>query len=347
MDKFVVGIGSDFYDTDGLFKLPSLRAAFLDLPDCVELVTVPIVTRSGVCPADSIRGMDAIVMSGGSIDGSSIDGNDQLAVVCRWGVGYDSVNLADCAERGVLVTNAPEGVKKSMAHSAMAFVLVLAHRIFDQDRAIRNGNVWSTKHQFVGTGLVDKTLGVIGLGNIGSEILRVASVFGCEVIGHDPYADLSVGPVTRVELDDLMARSDYIIIQCALTPETRGMISRERLAMMKPTAYLVNTARGPIVDEQALCEALTQRKIAGAALDVFANEPIEDDNPLLKMDNVILTPHSIGWTDDFARTTARSVSTSIRSVLQGEIPLNTVNRRELEAAAVQPRYTRYRNQPDS
>jgi len=345
MSTFVIGVGSDFYDTDGTFKLASLRSGFLDLPECAKLVTVPIATRSGVCPADSLRGLDALVMSGGSIDGSSIDGNDQLAVVCRWGVGYDSVNLAECAERGVLVTNAPEGVKRSMAHSAMAFVLALAHRIVDQDRAMRSGNKWATKHQFVGTGLVGKTLGVIGLGNIGSEILRVASVFECDVIGHDPYADLSVGPVTRVELDDLMARSDYIIIQCALTPETRGMISRERIAMMKPTAFLVNTARGPVVDETALCEALTQRKIAGAALDVFAKEPIDDDNPLLKMDNVILTPHSIGWTDDFARKTAESISASIRAVMNGELPINAVNKRELESSGVQPRYFRYRNQP--
>ena len=342
MAKFTVGVGADFYDELGSFKLASLREAFLDLPENAELVTVPIQSRAGVCAADSLAGLDAIVMSGGAIDKSSIDGNDRLSLVCRWGVGYDSVNLADCAERGVVVTNAPEGVKRSMAHSAMAFVLALAHRIIDQDRAMRSGNTWATKHEFVGTGLVGKTLGVIGLGNIGSEILKVASVFGCEVIGHDPYADLSVAPVTRVELDDLMKRSDFIIIQCALTPETRGMINRERIAMMRPTAYLVNTARGPIVDEEALCEALTQHKIAGAALDVFAKEPIDDDNPLLKLDNVILTPHAVGWTHDFARKTAESVSDSIRSVMNGELPRNTVNKRELEAAGVQPRYVRHR-----
>lgn len=343
MTKFTVGVGSDFYDEGGNFKLAALRDAFLDIPENAELVTIPILTRAGACPADSLAGLDAIVVSGGAVDGSSIDGNDRLAVVCRWGVGYDSVNLAECAERGVVVTNAPEGVKRSMAHSAMAFVLALAHRIIDQDRAMRSGNTWATKHQFVGTGLVGKTLGVIGLGNIGSEILRVASVFGCDVIGYDPYADLSIAPVTRVELDDLMARSDFIIIQCALTPETRGMISRERLGLMKPTAYLVNTARGPIVDEEALCEALTQHKIAGAALDVFAKEPIDEDNPLLKMDNVILTPHAVGWTHDFARKTAESVSNSIRSIMNGELPVNTVNKRELETAAVQPRYLRFRN----
>ena len=206
---------------------------------------------------------------------------------------------------------------------------------------MRSGHLWANKHQFIGTGLVGKTLGVIGLGNIGREILRIASVFDCEVIGYDPYADASAGPVIRVELDELMARSDFIIIQCALTPETRGMISRERIAMMKPTAYLVNTARGPIVDEPALIDALQNRKIAGAALDVFAREPLETDSPLLKMDNVILTPHSAGWTDDFARRTAESISTSIRSIMNGEMPSNAVNKRELEAAGTTPRYLRF------
>jgi phosphoglycerate dehydrogenase-like enzyme len=339
MGTFVVGIGSDFYDSDGQFRLPSLRTSFLDLPEGVELVTVPV--PGGPITPETTTGIDAFVMSGGSLGAASLADDERLAIVCRWGVGYDTVNLDECAAHGVVVTNAPEGVRRSMAQTAMTFVLMLAHRIVDQDRAIRNGNVWATKHQFIGTGLVGKTLGVIGLGNIGREILRVASVFDCEVIGFDPYADpATCGPVTLVELDDLMARSDFIIIQCALTPETRGMISRERLALMKPTAYLVNTARGPIVDEVALIEALTSRRIAGAALDVFAKEPLDDDNPLIQLDNVILTPHSAGWTDDFARQTAMSVSGSIRSIIAGELPANCVNRRELAEAGVVPRYLR-------
>ena len=341
MGKFVVGISSDFYDAEGVMKLPALRTAFLDLPDDVDVINVECA--GGPYPPAAIRGVDALVMSGGACNASSLLDNDRIVGVCRWGVGYDTVNLDDCAAAGVVVTNAPEGVRRSMAHSAIAFVLTLAHRIFDQDRAMRTGNEWALKHLYVGTGLIGKTLGVVGLGNIGREIVRVASVFDCEVIGFDPYADLEVPGVTRVDLDDLMARSDFIILQCALTDETRGMISRERLAMMKPTAYLVNTARGPIVDELALIEALRDRQIAGAALDVFAREPIEKDNPLLSLDNVILTPHSVGWTDDFARQTAQSISASIRSLMQGELPRNTVNRRQLEAAGVQPRYLRYRS----
>jgi phosphoglycerate dehydrogenase-like enzyme len=331
MNTFVVGVGSDFYDAEGAYRLPSLRTYFLELPDDVEIVTVPV--PGGPISPRATAGIDALVMSGGSFGAASLADDNRIALVCRWGVGYDTVNLAECAANGVVVTNAPEGVRRSMAHTAIAFVLMLAHRIVDQDRAIRNGNTWATKHQFIGTGLVGKTLGVIGLGNIGREILRVASVFDCDVIGFDPYADAEkCGPVTLVELDELMARSDFIIVQCALTPETRGMISRERLALMKPTAYLVNTARGQIVDEEALIDALTTRQIAGAALDVFAKEPMDDDNP-----------HSAGWTDDFARQTAMSISRSIRSIMDGELPDNCVNRRELAESGVEPRFLRGRS----
>jgi D-3-phosphoglycerate dehydrogenase len=229
-----------------------------------------------------------------------------------------------------------------MAHTAIGFVLALGHRLFDQDRALRSGGDWAVKHELGGFGLVGKTLGVIGLGNIGSEIVRVASVLDCEVLGFDPYAPIVDSTVERVELDDLMRRSDYIIVQCALTPETRCMIGPDRLAMMKPTAYLINTARGPIVDEDALIDTLQNRRIAGAALDVFAQEPTPKDNPLLQLDNVIVTPHSAGWTDYYAQTTAESVSATLRSVAAGDLPLNTVNRRQLVESGTEPRYLRYR-----
>lgn len=340
MGNFVVGVAADFYDSNGDPKLKALKGNFLALPEEIELVPVP--TESGVFTAEKLRGIDAFVMLGGKFTAESLEGNDRFAAVCRWGVGYDTVDLQACADSGVVVANAPEGVRLAMAQTAMAFVLALAHRIFDQDRAMRSGNTWATKHEFIGSGLVGKTLGVVGLGNIGREIVRLASVFDCTVLAYDPYAALDAGNVTRVELDDLVKRSDYIIVQCALTPETKGLISRELIASMKPTAYLINTARGPIVDEAALIEALQNKRIAGAALDVFEKEPIDDDNPLLKLDNVILTPHSAGWTDHFAEATAQSVSASIQSILKGELPYNTVNRTQLSESGIRPRYLRYR-----
>ena len=340
MGEFVVGIAADFYDADGRAKFRALKESFLSLPESVTLQTVPQADKE-YSPA-LLEGIDALLMGGGRMTAASLEGVDRLAAVCRFGVGYDTVDLEACADAGVVVANAPEGVRKAMAHTAIGFVLTLAHRLFDQDRALRGGGDWGLKHEFGGYGLVGKTLGVIGIGNIGREIVRIASVLDCEVLGYDPYAPALDGHVELVELDDLMRRSDYIIIQCALTPETRGLIGRERLAMMKPTAYLVNTARGPIVDEAALIETLQAGRIAGAALDVFDQEPTPHDNPLLKLDNVIVTPHSAGWTDYYAQTTAASVSETVRSIAAGELPLNTVNRRQLVESGTEPRYLRYR-----
>jgi D-3-phosphoglycerate dehydrogenase len=342
MAEFIVGIGSDFYDVEGRSKLRALRESFLNVPESVKTVTLPVVSGP-VFPPELLKDIDAVVMlGGGRLTAESLAGNNRLVAVCRWGVGYDTVDLEACADAGIVVTNAPEGVRKAMAQSAIGFVLALGHRILDQDRAMRSGNDWSIKHEYIGCGLVGKTLGVIGLGNIGREIVRIASVLDCTILGHDPYAPPVEGNVERVELDDLMRRSDFIIIQCALTSETRGMIDARRLAMMKPTAYLVNTARGPIVDEAALIETLRDSRIAGAALDVFEQEPIAHDNPLLRLDNVILSPHSVGWTDYFAEATAASLSASLTSIVSGELPINTVNRRELVEAGVEPRYTRLR-----
>ena len=337
MGTFVVGVASDFYDENGLNKLRELQSDFLDLPLDTEVVNVSMESAS-VVPAEALRGIDAYVMLGSRFDESSLAGNDRLLAVCRWGVGYDTVDLEDCAHAGVVVTNAPEGVKKAMAQTAIAFVLALAHRIYDQDRAMRRGESWTTKHQFIGSGLVGKTLGVVGLGNIGQEIVRIASALDCRVLGYDPYVTLDSSTLIRVDLAQLMRESDYVVIQCALTDETRGMINAELIDSMKPSAYLVNTARGPIVDEAALIDALENKRIAGAALDVFAQEPIAPDNPLLQLENVVLTPHAAGWTDYFARTTAQSVSTSIRALMAGEMPVNTVNRRQLDEAGVQPRF---------
>ena len=336
MGSFVVGITDSFFDATGEPNLSALRGDWLGLPADFKVIPVPNGTTGNVEP-ESLRGLDAFIMGGGKFDAYSLGGNDRLLGVFRWGVGYDTVNLDDCAVARVVAVNAPEGVKKAMAHTAISLVLALAHQIPAQDRFVRSGESWASKSKYLGPGLVGKTLGVVGLGNIGREIVRIAEALDCTILGYDPYAQVDNPNLHRVELDELMRKSDFIIIQCALTPETTGLISAERLALMKPSAYLVNTARGAVVDEPALIAALQNRVIAGAGLDVFAKEPCPADNPLLQMNNVIVAPHSLGWTDYFALTTAKSVADGILATYNGEMPVNTVNRRQIEAAGVLPR----------
>ena len=192
----------------------------------------------------------------------------------------------------------------------------------------------------MGIGLVGLTLGSLGIGNIGAEMFRLAKPFDMKFIAHDPYADQSVATELGVELtslEEVFRRSDILTVNCPLTPGTRHLVNAEHLRLMKSSAYLINTARGPIVDQKALTEILTQRRIAGAGLDVFETEPPAENDPLLKLDNVILTPHALCWTDQcFAGNGAADVKAVI-DVQHGRVPRGVVNRKVLDDPRFQAR----------
>ena len=175
----------------------------------------------------------------------------------------------------------------------------------------------------MGMGLSGRTLGIIGLGNIGREIIALSRPLGLHYLAFDPYA--TPDDVDLVDLDTLLRASDFVTVNCALTPDTHHLLNRERLALMKPTAYLINTARGGIVDQTALTAALVARRIAGAALDVFEPEPIAASDPLLGLDNVILAPHAICWTDECFRGNGESACRAILDVANGRMPPYIVN----------------------
>jgi phosphoglycerate dehydrogenase-like enzyme len=197
-----------------------------------------------------------------------------------------------------------------------------------KDRLVREGK-WLESTRKLGREPRDRVIGSIGYGNIAREALRLLDHFGpARMLACDPYVRLETVGCDRVEftsLSDLLRASDYVLVNCPLTPETRHLIGARELALMKPDAYLINTARGPIVDESALIEALETRRIAGAALDVFENEPLADDSPLLALDNVILTSHSIGWTGELFRDMGRIDCEGALAVAQGRPPANVVN----------------------
>jgi D-3-phosphoglycerate dehydrogenase len=192
----------------------------------------------------------------------------------------------------------------------------------------------------MGVGLTGRTVGSIGVGNIGSELFRLLAPLEMVHLAYDPYAKAEDAARLRVRLTDketVFREADFVCVNTPLTPETRGFIGAREFALMKPTAYFINTARGPIVDEQALYAALAERRLAGAALDVFEVEPIGRDNPLLALDNVIVTPHSICWTDEFFRNNAESAFRSVVAVATGKTPTFVVNRDVLEHTAVRAR----------
>jgi phosphoglycerate dehydrogenase-like enzyme len=207
----------------------------------------------------------------------------------------------------------------------------LAGKLFLKDRLTRSGR-WHERMDNMGVGLTGRTLGVIGAGRIGQEILRMARTFDLKLIAADPFAndvELNYVGARKVELPELLREADFVVVCCLLNERTRHLIGAKEFALMRPTAYFINVARGPIVDEPALIEALRERRIAGAALDVFEQEPIAPTNPLLAMDNVIVTPHSLCWTDECFHNMASTGLKSIVDALSGRVPEFVVNREAL------------------
>ena len=342
---FRVGVTRDFLKPDGSVAFQNIGLDLLEGADGVSWEFLE--SWSPEVQPEQVRGFDALLVLAPSVTAATLAGADQLVHMARFGVGYDNVDIAACTRAGVLVTITPDGVRRPVATSVLAYMLALTLRVFDKDRLTRAGN-WANKLDVLGTGLIGRTLGIIGLGNIGREIVRLARPLGMRHLACDPYvsaADASALDVDLVDMETLLRASDVVSINCPLTPETRHLLHRERMALMKPTAYLINTARGPIVDQRALTEMLVARRIAGAALDVFESEPIDPNDPLLKLDNVILAPHGICWTDECFQAMGESACRGIVDVAAGRVPPFIVNRDALLHPRLQVRLRDMENVP--
>ncbi|MBC7174289.1 MAG: phosphoglycerate dehydrogenase, partial [Polyangiaceae bacterium] len=233
-----------------------------------------------------------VIRSGTTVTAKIIDAADNLKVIGRAGIGVDNVDVPAASRRGIVVMNTPTGNAVTTAEHALTLLMSLARKIPEADATTKTGK-WE-KSKFQGREISGKTLGVIGLGNIGRIAANRAQGLTMKVIGVDPFLTAekaaSLG-IELVTLDELLRRSDFITIHTPLTPDTKHLINDEAFAKMKPSALLVNAARGGIVDEDALVRAIKEKKIAGAAFDVFVKEPLAADHPFLGLENVILTPH--------------------------------------------------------
>ena len=289
---------------------------------------------------DAITGANAVLtLLHDRVDKSFLDAaGPNLRVVANVAVGYDNVDVAAATERGVLVTNTPGVLTDATADLAMALILMVTRRLGEGERVVRAGEKWSWSMFFLlGRGLAGKTLGVIGLGAIGQAVARRALAFGMRAAYASPRRaqvaiEEQLGAAQHLPVEELLAVADVVSIHCPLTPETRHLIDSERLELMRPEAYLVNTARGPIVDEAALVEALKRGAIAGAALDVFEHEP--DVHPgLLELENVVLVPHLGSATVETRTAMGVLAARNAIAVLNGERPLTPLNLRALRAPA--------------
>ncbi len=330
MSAFRVGLSADFTRADGKPTFPSYDLTPL-ARDGVELIQLP---RAGVLSAQQVASCDAIVLLGERMTASSFPPDGRLALVARMGVGYDTIDTDACTAADVALTITPDAVRRPMASAQVCFILALTHNLVAKDRITRTGQLgWPARLDYHGMGLVGRTVGSVGVGNIGAEMFKLLKPFDVRMIAYDPYADparLAELGVEAVSLETVFGQSDVVTFNCPLNDETRGIGSASMISRMKPTAYLVNTSRGPVVDQKVLYDALVARRIAGAAIDVFDPEPPSADEAILRLDSVLTAPHSLGWTDQMFATMGDLNRGAIRDVMTGHAPANVVNRAVLD-----------------
>jgi D-3-phosphoglycerate dehydrogenase len=251
-----------------------------------------------------------------------------LLIVSSNGAGFDPVDVDACTQAGVLVVNQSGGNANSVAEHALGMLLTLSKRIIEADRALRRDpNV--NRNALMGTEAQGKTIGVVGIGNVGRRIAELCKgLLHMKVVAYDPYltaTEVAARGAEKVELDDLLRRSDYVSISCPLSKDNRGMIGAREFALMQPHAYFITTARGFIHDEAALADALRNKKIAGAGLDVWAKEPPPADHPLLQFDNVLASPHTAGVTKEARINMGKIAAEQLLDALDGKRPPRIIN----------------------
>ncbi len=270
-------------------------------------------------------------------------GADELVVLGRSGAGYDKIDVAACTEFGVALFNAPLALNHPTASAALLLLLALAKRLPQQERVARSGR-WELQPRVLGGELQGRTLGIIGLGHSGRELVRLLAPFEMRVLAYSPHAKAEEARALGVRLaplEEVLGQADFVSLHSRLTEATRGLLGRKELSLMKPTAYLVNVARGELVDQAALTEALAQGRLAGAVLDVFEEEPLPPNDPLTRLDNVILTPHWLASSADVWQATGRAMAEGMLRAARGEVPANVVNPEVLDRPAFRHKLARF------
>ena len=278
--------------------------------------------------AKEARGVHALAVRLSRVTAEVIDAAESLEVIGRNGVGLDNVDVSAATRRGVVIVYTPDSNSVSVAEHVVGVALAMSKGYLRLDRETRNGN-WGAR-ETLGRELTGRTFGFIGLGRIGTLAARKCKgAFDAQIVAYDPYARPEVVAELDASLvgsiDDLLQRSDVVSLHVPLTPETKGLIGARELAQMQPTAYLINASRGTVVDEDALAVALKKGAIAGAALDVFGEEPLPASHPLYDVPNLLLTPHTAALTEEAMERMATTMATDVLAVLRGEKPRYVAN----------------------
>ena len=339
--RFRVALTADFYDENGDSKFDDLGLGVFKDCDRIE-VTQLSEHRPEITP-DQLVGCAGVVVLTPQVTAESLSDSNELLAIGRFGVGYDSVDVAACTERDVLAMITAGAVDRPVAEATIGWMIALTHHMLPKDRLVRTGK-WDERTRYMGCELRERTLGIIGLGGIGRKLVSLLQTFGMQQpIAFDPFVPASVLEelgVRGVTLDELLTTADFVSVHCPLNDQTRGLIGADEIAKMKPDTYLLNTARGGIVDEQALFEALESKLIAGAALDCFDDEPVTEPHRFGELENVILAPHSIAWTAELFRDIGRTACQSMLDLSRGKRPIGVLNPELFERTSFRTKWSR-------
>jgi phosphoglycerate dehydrogenase-like enzyme/2-keto-3-deoxy-L-rhamnonate aldolase RhmA len=340
-NKFVVALTGDFSDRSGVPKYKDIGLSVLAQNASIEQ-RVFSEHRSEIGP-DQIGDVHGVIVLTPSVTARSVSNARNLLVIARFGVGYDSVDVAACTAADVLATITVGAVDRPVAEAALGWMIALSHNLRIKDGLVRTGE-WDRRSQYMGRELRDRTLGVIGLGGIGRKTIELCRGFGMnQPLAYDPFISPQTDnplDVRLVGLEDLLRQADFISVHCPLNEKTRGLLGARELDWMKPDAYLLNTARGGIVDEDALFDALKERRIAGAAVDCFAHEPITAPHRFGELDNVLLAPHSIAWTEEMFRDIGRAACGVMVDLSLGKRPRGVLNPEVFERPGFKAKWQR-------
>jgi phosphoglycerate dehydrogenase-like enzyme len=342
VNRFRVGLSQGIREAGGRMIIPEFDLSPLDDDARIECVSLP---DPETLDADMTAGLDAAILMLEAVTRHSFDARNRLSLVARFGVGYDRIDVQACSNNHVALAITPDGVRRPVAVSVITLMLALTSKLLIKDRIAREGpSGWARKAQHNGVGLVGRTLGSLGMGNIGAEVFKLAQPFDMRLIAHDPYADSRIAAalgVSLVSLEDLFRESDVLSVSCPLSEKTRGIVDAPMLDLMKPSAYLINTSRGGVIDQAALLDALRENRIAGAGLDVLEVEPPDEGDAILGLDNVVLSPHALCWTDQCMAGNGAADVAAVMAVMAGRPPAHVVNAAVVEAPEFKQRLSEY------
>ena len=338
---FRVGLTHDFLSASGGLVYRDVGLSLLDIPNVEYTFLEPC---DGEIRPEQLKDLDAVIVLAPTVASRSLEGVDRLALIARFGVGYDSVDLDACTEADVMLTITRGAVDNSVAESILCLMQALAKRVFLKDRLTREGRFHEKVHH-MGNDISGKVVGSIGLGGIASRLFELLRPFRtARLLAYDPYADRQRAFELGVELVDwksILRESDFLCVNCPLTDETKAMMNADAFAQMKSTAYFINTARGPVMDEDALYDALESGQIQGAASDVFVEEPPPAEHRLFTLDNFIATPHGIAWTDELFLAIGTMACESVLAVSRGKVPEHVVNTAVLDGSGMREKLERH------